>query len=358
MGNSLPPKTAQILDNLVILGEKLVRICKGEGVTPAEKNFHRLITNLESYNPWFIPEFTLEAVRGMVRMLDRDVLTRWIGRYTDKLSEEHAAVTVAVINAGNIPGVGFHDFISVLISGHYYLGKLSHSDDKLLPAIGELLIETDSSMEGMFRFTTGKVSGFDAVIATGSDNTARYFDYYFGRYPNIIRRNRNGVAVLTGRESDDDLKGLARDIFLYFGMGCRNVAKLYVPGNYDFDRFFSLTGDFAFVANHHKYRNNYDYYKSIYLINKVPHLDNGYLLLAEESRFSSPPGVVFYETYREVDDVLNSLKVHSGSIQCVTGPAGISEMLIPFGTTQLPAPWDYPDGIDTMEFLLKLGING
>jgi hypothetical protein len=249
--------------------------------------------------------------------------------------------------------VGFHDFLSVLISGHKVLAKLSSNDKQLLPYLTGQLLVIEPGFQEFISFTEEKLENFDAVIATGSNNTARYFDYYFGKYPNIIRKNRNSVAVLNGTESAEQLEALANDIFRFFGLGCRNVSKLFIPKDYNFDNFFKAMFTWKHVINDHKYINNYDYNKAVYLMSLLPVLDNEFLLLKEDSGYSSPISVVFYEYYEDTEILRQKLDENSESIQCVVADGGIVAA-IPFGKTQSPQLWDYADGVDTLDFLLKL----
>jgi hypothetical protein len=233
------------------------------------------------------------------------------------------------------------------------LAKLSSNDKTLLPFLAEYLISVEPEFKNYIEFTDGKLENFDAVIATGSNNTARYFEYYFGKYPNIIRKNRNSAAILTGNETKEELKNLADDIFTYFGLGCRNVSKLYIPENYDFEAFFKGMFSWKEIIHNHKYINNYDYNKAVYLMDSFPLLDNEFMLLKEDTAFSSPISVVFYEKYNSLEDLSKELEEQSENIQCVVSKAGINNE-IPFGKAQNPELWDYADRIDTVEFLLKL----
>jgi hypothetical protein len=255
--------------------------------------------------------------------------------------------------AGNIPLVGFHDFLSVLISGNKALVKLSSNDTILLPYLTKVLFSIEPEFEDLIEFTDEKFIDFDGVIATGSNNTARYFEYYFGKYPNIIRKNRNSVAVLTGNESTEQLELLANDIFRYFGLGCRNVSKIYIPEDYNFDPFFKAMYSWRHVINQNKYMNNYDYNKAVYLMSNIPLLDNEFMLLKEDKSLSSPISILYYEYYSSMEELTSLIEVSREQIQCVVSECGMPGE-VPFGTTQSPSLWDYADGVDTMEFLLNL----
>jgi len=236
-------------------------------------DLEKVIRDAESINPWFTTtnsQFALKAISGMLK---KNKLEKWLQTYSVKINND-AVKTVAVIMAGNIPLVGFHDFLCVLISGNKFLGKLSSDDTKLLPALAKLLVSYEPDLSDKIEFKDEKLSEFDAVIATGSTNSARYFEYYFGKYPNIIRKNRNGVAVINGNESTRDLEDLGKDIFMFFGLGCRSIAKLFVPAGYKFDNLLDVLSSYKEIIHHHKYKNNYDYYRSIYLINKTKQFDN------------------------------------------------------------------------------------
>ena len=311
-----------------------------------EKSFYKAVNS----NSWFSPESIYRALFIIGVSLDREDLERWAKMYD--LNSVKDQKTVAVVMAGNIPAVGFHDFLSVLMSGHKILAKHSSSDQYLIPTIAELLISADPEFSDLIEFTDETIKNFDAVIATGSNNSARYFNHYFGKYPHIIRKNRNALAVLTGDEDAEDFKSLGDDIFMYYGLGCRNVSKIFVPGDYDFVPFFEGIEAFAPVGNHHKYANNYDYNKSILLVNGVKHFDNGFLLIREAPGMASPVSVLHYERYAKLDEVNNFIREESENIQCVISASPAISNAIPPGTGQYPKLWDYADGVDTMEFLV------
>ncbi len=311
-------------------------------------SFLEMIRTESQYNPWFTEHFVRYALDGLSAMLKPESIDQWLQMYDFPNSP---AKRVAVIMAGNIPMVGFHDFITVLVSGHYFLGKASGKDQRLLKKVGEMLQFLQPEIKERIAWYDERISDFDAIIATGSNNTSRYFDYYFGKYPNIIRKNRNSVAVLSGDESPEDLSALGEDIFAYFGLGCRNVAKLFVPEDYDFDAFFKAIQSYQHLYDHNKYANNVDYYRSVFLLNQMPHLDNGFLILREDASVYSPVGVLHYQKYKDTEDINALLSFQQADIQCVVG-AG--DRRIPFGKAQKPALWDYADNVDTMEFLIKI----
>ena len=315
-----------------------------------ENEFEKIIRKAEAENGWFTPENIKFALNSWSEALSEKNITKWISKYK---IEETEPKTVAIVMAGNIPLVGFHDFLSVLVTGNKVLAKLSSNDKMLLPFLAQKLIEIEPQFKNLIEFTDDKLENFDSVIATGSNNTARYFEYYFGKYPHIIRKNRNSIAVLNGTESEVELTQLANDIFRYFGLGCRNVSKLYVPENYNFETFFKAMFSWKEIIHNHKYINNYDYNKAVYLMDGLPLLDNEFMLLKEDTGFSSPISVVFYEKYSSIENVSKELEEQSENIQCVVSKAGLKNE-IPFGKAQMPELWDYADGVDTVDFLLKL----
>ncbi len=316
--------------------------------------FAETIRQEHHHNPWFTEAFVIRALAGISRMLEAEHLTRWLDGYTFPDPEKDSPREIGVVMAGNIPLVGFHDMMCVLAGGHRLLARTSGKDDRLPRKVAAVLCDLDAEMGERIRFTREQVRGVDAMIATGSNNTARYFAYYFRNLPHIIRKNRNGVAVLTGEESDAELLGLGSDIFTYFGMGCRNVTKLYVPSSYDLTRLLGVLDTFADFRMHHKYGNNVDYQRSVYLMNRVHFLDNGAVLLKEDHSIASPVGVVFYERYSEIEWVQQQLKEREEEIQCcVSVHPDIGGAVSP-GSSQDPMPWDYADGVDTLQFLTDL----
>lgn len=299
------------------------------------------------HNPWFTQEFIQFALKDWSLALQEDKLNKWLVPY--KISNKLISKTVGVVMAGNLPLVGFHDYLSIIISGHSLLAKLSSNDAVMLPVLHKILSVFEPKLADRAVFTQGQLKGFDAIIATGSDNTARYFEYYFGKYPNIIRKNRSGVAILSGEETDDELKKLSIDIMAYFGLGCRSISKLYIPKNYEFKRLFEILEENDRSSNHHKFFNNYEYNKAIYLVNKEKHLDIGFLLFKEDTAMSSPISVIYYEEYSDLETLSKNLSLRNSEIQCIIGKSHI-----PFGNSQHPNLNDYADGVDTMSFLLSL----
>jgi hypothetical protein len=339
------PQKQNITDALAELGLRLL--------TP-DADLMTIIDAEQQHNAWFTPNSTLQAVTAVGQMLNRESLEHWLVKYHTN-NAGGRVVNVGLILAGNIPLVGIHDVLSVLASGHRALIKASSQDARLIKYILSILANIYPPVEKQFEFVD-RLAGFDAIIATGSNNTSRYFEYYFGKVPNIIRKNRNSVALLTGHESKHELYSLGHDIFDYFGLGCRNVSKIMVPAGYNFTPFFEAVEPFHPIINHHKYNNNYDYNKSIFLVNGDKHLDNGFLLVKEDARLASPLAVLYFEYYDDMSDAVNKLNAVADNIQCVVTQASIqmSNQVVAFGDSQHPRLWDYADGIDTMEFLSNL----
>jgi len=304
----------------------------------------------KAQNRWFTEENLQYTFKSWGDALSETNINTWLSNYE---WQEKAPKTVGLVMAGNIPLVGFHDFLSVLISGNRVLAKLSSNDKALLPFIAKYLMTVEPGFKEFIAFTEEKLENFDAVIATGSDNTARYFEYYFGKYPNIIRKNRNSVALLSGSESAAHLELLANDIFQYFGLGCRNVSKIYIPRDYNFDSFFKAMYSWNHIINDNKYINNYDYNKAVYLMSNINLLDNEFMLLKEDPGMSSPISVLFYEYYDDLTDVKEQILNKRDQIQCIVSQLGI-ENEVSFGKTQSPMLWEYADDKDTLQFLQNL----
>ncbi len=307
------------------------------------------IKRAKEFNGWFTEENILFAFEKWSNQLTKNKLDNWTSIYN---LDNKTPKTIAVIMAGNIPLVGFHDFLSVLLSGNKVLVKQSSNDKHFLPLIAKYLEYIAPEFKGSVQFTEDKLTGFHATIATGSNNTARYFEYYFGKYPNIIRKNRNSVAVLTGNETKDELLGLAEDMLRYFGLGCRSVSKIYVPKNYDFDQLFKAIYPYGDIIHYKKYQNNYDYNKAVYLMSEFKLVENGFLMLKEDASYTSPIATVFYEFYDDLDHIKQRLRNDAEMIQCVVSNA--IENAVDFGKTQEPGLSDYADGIDTLAFLSNL----
>ena len=372
------------LEKKIIVFAKLGEILREAGGGKQKPELTEAIKQAHKHNGWFTEENILLAVSSLGEMLREEKIRKWLSKYKVQSTKYKATAeklkSIGVIMAGNIPLVGFHDFMSVLMSGNIFVGKLASDDKILLPAVAEILMKIEPEFKNLIHFLKVQGSMFrvtdstnkkrtlnsepatavDAFIATGSNNSARYFEYYFGKYPHIIRRNRNAVAILDGKETEEDLQNLGKDIFQYFGMGCRNVSKIYIPKDYNLDKFFAAIVDFGDVINHNKYYNNHQYYRTIYLLNKEKFLDNNFLMLKESEQIPSPVATLYYERYSTIDSLMKKLELEKESIQCIvtSSPAlllkekGVS--CVRFGQTQNPELWDYADGVDTMEFLLSL----
>lgn len=309
-----------------------------------EEEFDAIVDKARNDNPWFTPGSIACALNSIKNLLSSEELTRWLQSYP----EPRQLRKIALVMAGNIPLVGFHDLLCVLISGHTAVVKLSSKDRYLVSYIIEKLLNIEPGFSSRI-IVAEQLKGFDAVIATGSDNSARYFDYYFGKYPHIIRRNRTSVAVITGDESSEEFFELGKDVFTYFGLGCRNVAKLYVPRQYSFTALLDVWSSYQDIINHHKYCNNYDYQKSILLVNRDNFLDNGFVLLKQSEALVSPISVVYFEEYTSSNDLQEKIGKAQEKIQVIVGRGPVGE--IAFGSAQTPGLSDYADKVDTMKFL-------
>jgi hypothetical protein len=315
-------------------------------------DFEKLIHLSQSHNGWYTPEQVYFSIQSWAEALTDENIEKWLSSYKTEFEKaDQKEKTVALILAGNIPLVGFHDFLSVLITGNKALIKTSSNDQHLLPFLAKYLIAVDESLKDKITFVDGKLENFDAVIATGSNNTARYFEYYFKDKPSIIRKNRNSAAILTGKETNEELENLGEDVFRYFGLGCRNVSKLFVPKNYSFDAFFQAMFKYQDVIHYEKYANNYDYNKAVFLMSNFKLLDNGFLTIKEDASYASPISSVFYEYYENLEELQKRLENDSDQIQCVVSN-NLTQNSIAFGETQKPQLWDYADNVDTITFLL------
>jgi hypothetical protein len=300
-------------------------------------------------NGWFTQNSVEMVIQNWGEALQEQKLSQWVSQYP--LSEAKTTHTIALILAGNLPLVGLHDVLCVWLCGYHALVKCASKDTALLPYIAHFL-EKETG-ENRIEFTTEVLTGFDAVIATGTNNSARYFDHYFSKYPHIIRKNRNGVAVLSGKETNEELEGLGHDILDFFGLGCRNVSKLYLPKGFDLNRIFGGLYPLSDCINHPKYANNYDYNKAVFLMSDFSFLENGFMILREEEAMSAPIACVHYEYYDSLEQLSPQLKADQDLIQCLISHFPLDGAIL-FGTAQQPHLWEYADGIDTLDFLLKL----
>ena len=308
--------------------------------------FKDVITKAQSKNPWFTDVNIKVNLTYWSKKLTKHNLNKWLSKYN---LNNTSRKNIAIIMAGNIPLVGFHDFICVFLSGHNSIIKLSNSDSCIIPFLTDLMKLPSERIV----YSDSFLKDYDGVIATGSDNTSRYFDYYFKNKRSIIRKHRNSIAILNGGESDDDLKSLSQDIFTYFGLGCRNVSKLYVPKNYNFDLFFNSIFCYKELINNHKYANNYDYNKAIYLMSEYKFLDNGFFIVKEGNEMHSPISTINFEYYDNVSILKEKINLEDDNIQCIVSNIEFKGK-VNFGETQNPSLNQYADNIDVMRFLLTI----
>lgn len=339
------------IDAFVKLGERMLNESKPD----CNSSFDQVIKQASIHNPWFTPDNVNYAIEAIAKQwLTRDTLEAWLNSYPKEYFEPKESKKVVVVMAGNIPFAGFHDMLCVLVCGHRFLGKISSKDGNLMDSVIKMLCEINPEFTELIELTDVTVRGFDAVIATGSDNSSRYFEYYFKDQPLIIRKHRSSLAILAGNETEEELTSLSDDIFLYFGLGCRNVSKLMVPKGYDFKPMLKTFKAWQNLDTHNKYMNNYEYQKTLNIMNLVDHIDTDFLLLKQNESISSTVGVVHYQEYSKIEDVINYIQAHRDEIQCVVANSKIVPDSIPFGKSQNPAVDEYADGVDTIEFLGKL----
>lgn len=331
------------ISSLVKLGKRL------SNLNDEEKG--DLFRRAYNQNNWFDERSVAQACKGLSVLLEESNLKKWLSNYT--LTDPESPKTIGLLMAGNIPGVGFHDLMCVLLSGHKASVKLSSADSFFSKWLIDQLLAIEPAFSSQIQIEE-MLKGKDAYIATGSDNSSRYFYYYFGKYPHIIRANRTSVAILTGKETDQELSELGKDIFSFFGLGCRNVSKVFVPNEQILHRLLDNLEGFRYVMENHKYLNNYEYNKAIYLVNKENHLDNGFLLVKPSDALVSPIAVLYYETYSDESELSLKLEEIKYKIQCVVGDQTHHPDRIAFGKAQEPKPWDYADNKDTLRFLLDL----
>lgn len=348
--------TEQRIQAFVALGKEIRQTLDAtddSALNIRQQQLKALAQNLYQSNAWFSPDQVELALRGIAIMLEEDRLRSWISSYALRLSDAGES-TVGVVMAGNLPAVGFHDFLCVLLSGRKITAKLSSDDRLLLPALAAMLVAIEPGFADRIHFTDGKMLPFRAIIATGSNNSARYFEYYFAQYPRIIRKSRTSLAILDGTETAEELALFADDVFSYFGMGCRNITHFFVPEGYSPVKFLENTGRWAHVQHHSKYFNNYEYHRAGYLINMVPHFDNGFLLMREDAAWHTPVAVLHYSTYSDYPTLKSMLLERSDEFQVIAmaKPDEALKAVLP-GKTQTPGPDDYADGADTMEFILN-----
>ena len=310
--------------------------------------FETALTQAHIRNGWFTEEQVRHAAKGLSAMLAGSELDNWLGRYP-RLEQSHPYKTIGIIMAGNVPFVGFHDLMCVLLSGHRAKVKIASDDAGLTPALIALLSHFAPDLDDQVELIPGKLGDVDAIIATGSNNTARYFEHYFGKLPRIVRKGRTSVAVLDGSETEAELAALGEDVFRYFGLGCRNVGKLFIPKDFDLDRLFGAFFPWKEIVNHNKYANNYDYNRAVWMLDRAPIMENGFLVMKEEQALNSPVAALYYERYTDASAVEARLKEEAENLQCIVGHGHL-----PFGSGQFPGPGDYADNVDTLEFLMGL----
>lgn len=312
-------------------------------------------TVLKTYygNRWFTEDNIQQSIAAISKQfLEKEQLNSWINQYD--FTEPESPKTVGLVMAGNIPMVGFHDWLCTFISGHKALVKLSEKDKFLLPYSIDFLSEIEPKVKE-FTVFSDRLSDLEAVIATGSNNSSRYFEAYFGKYPNIIRKNRTSIALLTGKETKEELFELGKDIFNYFGLGCRNVSKIYVPKDFDFMLFMETMHEYNEMIHHHKYKNNFDYNFSLLILNKIKHYSNGCILVHENESLHSRIASLHYEFYESTEQVLTTIRKQQDEIQCIVSSQSNDQLpTIPLGTSQEPSLSDYADNVDTLQFLIDL----
>jgi len=310
-----------------------------------DENKIHLLNKAQEENPWFSESEVQLSLRSWIHALQPEKIGNWVPQVQSTTPK-----IVGLILAGNIPLVGLHDVLSVIVSGHRIRLKLSSNDSVLMKFVIDTLVEGSNDLKSRIELTPD-MKGIEAIIATGSSNTSRHFDYYFAHLPRIIRRNRHSVAVLTGTESDQDLNNLCEDIFSFFGLGCRSVSKIYVPKEYDFSRLFEVSENFRLrIASNKRYANNLDYNLALFMVNKEKFLTNNLFILQKNQTLGSPISVLHYEEYTDINDIKSSLEFHENDIQCIVGDG----FDVPFGKSQFPELTDYADGINTLKFLAEI----
>jgi Acyl-CoA reductase (LuxC) len=310
--------------------------------------FEAAIARAEEHNGWFTQANIRHALGNVSQMLSPSEMGPWLDAYALENAQAKKPRGVGIVMAGNVPLVGFHDLLCTLLAGHIAQIKPSTQDLVLLSAVLDLLSVLAPGIEHHWVLRNDRLGRVDALLATGSNNTARYFDHYFRDVPRLVRKGRVGVAVLDGTETDEELMALGEDVFRYFGLGCRNVAKLYLPKGYDPTRVYPAWLSWGHVADHHKWANNYTYNRALWLMDSAPFLDNNFLVLKEDAGMASPVGALYYEFYANPAEVLAALASHTENIQCVVGHG-----YTPFGHAQRPGPANYADNMDTLAFLLE-----
>ncbi|MFA6401697.1 MAG: acyl-CoA reductase [Salinivirgaceae bacterium] len=334
--------------DFIFLGQKLIEL----STNLTQCSYKNVIKKATIENSWFTSDFIALSFKAIGESLTKENINNWLSKYS--IPNNPTPIKIGLILAGNIPLVGLHDILCVLMSGNQVIAKLSVKDQLLYSIIKDQLVTQNPEYENRLIFTDGFIKEVDAIIATGSNNSSRYFEYYFGKYPNIIRKNRNSLGLISGNETTDDLELLADDIFTYFGLGCRNVSFLWLPINFPLDLLFKSFTRYSHLIHNNKYANNYDYQKAIMLMNQVPFFDNGLVMLRENDQLSSPIGVVHYQYYKSINEINNFVSNNKHNIQCIVSKTKCDFPTYELGGAQKPELWDYADNVDTMEFLLTL----
>jgi hypothetical protein len=312
------------------------------------------IVNSRRDNPWFTKESCHTAINALAKsMLIKESLIHFASKYN--IQEIENPKKVLVVMAGNIPLVGFHDLVCVFLSGNIAIIKQSSKDQTLMPLLIEMMAELEPRIHDFIKIEDRFAKNFEVVIATGSNNTSRYFEEYFGKYPHIIRKNRTSVAVLTNHDTTEDFNALGFDIFQYYGLGCRNVSKIFVPRDFDFPLFLESLIAHDEVILIDRYKNNFDHNTALFILNGVKYMSNGYILLVEQKQLVSPIAVLYYEYYDDLTSLENNLILQKDAIQCIVSNHQFDKLTtFPLGSTQYPTLTDYADGVDTMDFLMRL----
>lgn len=344
-----------------LLGEFILEHYQLQDISESTRKFHGMHQILDiaivqslNHNPWFIKKHIEHAIKAIGQMLTAKDLGPWINQYQIGDQSDKQAVTIGVIMAGNIPAVGFHDFLCIMMAGVNFAGKLSSDDPYLLPSLAKILCAIDNSFTDRINFSREPILKADAIIATGSNNTARYFGYYYSRLPHIFRNNRNGVAVLSGNETQAQLVALAEDVFLHFGLGCRNVSKLFLPAGYNFFQLLQAFETARHVCDHASYMNNFKHFKALFTLHQDDFFDNGFLILKYSTAIASPVAALYYEFYGNIDELVQKMREQLDQIQCIVSAINLPFTTIDFGETQHPGLADYADGVDTVKFIADL----
>ena len=343
------------LNNRITLFVKLGRFFSdyiNNNLESMERNkFDKAINESILHNSFFSKKNILKSLLSWSNVLTKKSIDNFLSNYLIKIKKREKKI--AIIMAGNIPLVGFHDFFCVIISGNFAIIKLSSKDSHLFKFILSFLVKENPDFSTKFDVVENKLQIFDAVIATGNNISANQFELYFKKYPKIIRKNRHSIAILNGNETKKEIELLANDIFYYYGLGCRNVSKIFIPNNYNLDILFKSFVLWNEVINKNSYANNYNYYRAIYLLNKEVFFDNGFVLLKESEKIGSPVGTIYFEYYKSDNQIKEMIKKNNEKIQCIVSNNNYPKT-IKFGETQMPNLNDFADDIDTFNFLLKL----